>query len=291
MTIAVGCNLSDGVVMGVDSAITISGKVNTPQGEQEGVLKVYNDARKLFPLFDLPIGIATYGVAQLELRTIESYVREFEHENDIDKVKDWPIEKTSIELWTFFNEKYRETFSDELEKKHNKPYDEIDPNDRPTLGLLVGGFSPGEYLSEVWDVMVHASNEQDGVKQSRAPGNFGSNWRGQVEGIRRFHKGFSFQHLDSLVGTILGHFNQNMDQELHSKIQSIIQSSEYIVPWGGMPLQEGIDYVKFCLDIMINQTKFVIGAPTCGGNVHICVVQRDEGFTLVTNPDFEVRML
>ena len=89
VTIAVACNLADGVVMGVDSAITIHGIVKLPDGgQQSGIMKVYNDAEKLFPLFDLPVGIASFGLAQLELRTIQSYVREFEHNQSQEEVDD-----------------------------------------------------------------------------------------------------------------------------------------------------------------------------------------------------------
>jgi hypothetical protein len=57
MSVAVACNLSDGVIVGVDSAITI--------GDAAAPAKVYEDADKLFGLGDLPIGIAFYGMAAL----------------------------------------------------------------------------------------------------------------------------------------------------------------------------------------------------------------------------------
>ncbi len=291
MTIAVACNLADGVVMGVDSALTIHGAVDTPTGPQNGIVKVYNDAEKLFPLHELPLGIATYGIAVLKSRTIDSYIREFEHKCTETEVQDWSIHKISTELWSFFNKKYQDTFAAVLEQEHGKPFDEIIPEHRPGLGLMVGGFSPDQYLCELWDVSVHANSAEDGVTQTRVPGDFGSSWRGQVEGIRRFHKGFSFGHLDSIIQAFLDHYDVKMDDELSEKIKAIVQSAEYVIPWGGMPLQEGIDYVKFCLDIMINQTKFVIGAPTCGGNVRIGVVQRDKGFEFVTDTDFEIRTI
>ncbi len=72
-------------------------------------------------------------------------------------------------------------------------------------------------------------------------------------------------------------------------IFEVVQSAEYIIPFDGMPLQEGIDYVKFCLDIMINQTKFVIGAPTCSGNVRIAVVRQDRGVEFVVNNQLRIR--
>jgi hypothetical protein len=291
MTIAVACNLADGIVLGSDSAITILGAVRTPQGDREGVLKVYNDGEKLFPLYKLPIGIVTYGLAQLKQRTIESYIREFEHTQNKGDLAEGSVKDIANELWKFFHQKYQEAFAAALEQKAGIPFDEVDASIRPKLGFIIGGFSHSEYLSEMWEVTVHSGSIDDGVQQIRAPGKFGANWRGEIGGVRRFHKGFSFGYLDAVIKAILEHHDVQMTDELRQKIQSIIDQAEYAIPWEGMPLQEGIDYVKFCLDIMINQTKFVVGAPTCGGNVRIAVIQRDEGFHFVTDTGFAVRTL
>ena len=70
MTIAVACNLAEGVVLGVDSAVTL--------GDSVTVLKVYENAEKLFQLGKKPIGIATFGIAAIGARGIGSYIREFE---------------------------------------------------------------------------------------------------------------------------------------------------------------------------------------------------------------------
>lgn len=291
MTIAVACNLSDGVVMGVDSAITIEGIVQNLEGQQlSGVLKVYNDAEKLFALSDLPICIVTHGIAILGKRTMQSYIAHFEQKPKKTKMEDWEIKDVAENLWKYFSEIYKDMFEEALEQRYQKPFDEIDPKERPNLGLMVGGFSPREYLSEVWEVVVHSRNLDDGIRKIRGQGDFGSNWRGETEGVKRFHKGFSINHLDRVIGEILNYHDVKMTIDLQQKIYSILNDAEFIIPWDGMPLQEGINYVKFCLDIMINQTKFVIGAPTCGGNVRIAVVERDKVKSIL-DTDFEVRRI
>jgi hypothetical protein len=68
MSVAVVCNLSDGVIIGVDSAVTVS--------NADGIQKVFEDGEKLFRLAE-KIGVATYGLAGLEGRSIGSFVREF----------------------------------------------------------------------------------------------------------------------------------------------------------------------------------------------------------------------
>ena len=52
-------------------------------------------------------------------------------------------------------------------------------------------------------------------------------------------------------------------------------------------LQEGVDYVRFLLDIMINHSRFVENAFGCGGPVRIVVVQND-GIQKVTSHPFRI---
>src|SRR5262249_49059462 len=72
VSVAVVLNLSDGFILGVDTAITIF--------DANGISKVFDDSDKIFQLGELRIGIATYGVAGLEGRTIGSFLREFEQQ-------------------------------------------------------------------------------------------------------------------------------------------------------------------------------------------------------------------
>ncbi|NQU63129.1 MAG: hypothetical protein HQ517_02435 [SAR324 cluster bacterium] len=280
MTTTVVCNLADGVVLGADSALTITGTVNN----RPGALNIYNDAEKLFTLWDLPIGIASFGIATIDRRTIQSYISEFEKLNDSDKdsFKEKSLEDISEALWRFFNGKYEEFITPEIRKHENQdtPDDQLP---RPVLGLMVGGYSPGEYLSEVWDVFPNQSKKEVAIKQVRRPGNFGAQWGGQNDGIVRFHKGFDTNRLDLLVNVIGGHFNQQLPPDVIQKINDIYRAAEFRIVFDAMPLQEGIDYVKFCLDIMINQSRFVIGAETCGGNVRIAVIKKDKPIEYITN--------
>ena len=48
MSIAIVCNLSDGVIFGADSAITVTASVKAPDPHLGLVAKVYNEAEKVF---------------------------------------------------------------------------------------------------------------------------------------------------------------------------------------------------------------------------------------------------
>ena len=209
MTIEISCNLSDGVIMGADSAITISGKVGLPGDVREGVLKVYNEAEKIFQLCNLPVGIMTYGIGMLGERTLESYIREFEYSDKYkekqkqsittyteDNPPTMTIKEIAEDLKEFFIEKYEEFFKVPLEQKFGQKYEEIPPQNKPLLGLVIGGYAPGEYLSEVWQIQIP---HDDKVRQVREKGNFGSNWFGMNQAIIRLIKGFELALLCTLI--------------------------------------------------------------------------------------------
>lgn len=299
MTIAVCCTLADGVVLGTDSAITVTGTAKTPQGTQQGVLKVYNDAEKVFGFhidvakdLRLPVGLVTFGLATLGNRTIESFVREFEIKNPASDLKKLTMEKLCRKLYEFFQERYITLLSEAL-KAQGKKLDDI-PREQRALGMFVGGFSPEKPLPEAWEVNVHLE-KADGVKQVRAPGAFGSNWGGQFTGVHRFHKGYDQQAIDALLTAVVTEYkmldltNAKEVAKVSALAQSALAPFEYQVPFAAMPLQEGIDYTAFLLDMMILQHRFVIGAPTCGGSVRIAVIRKHEGFQWVAGQRLEVK--
>ena len=101
MSVAVSCNLSDGVVLAADSAVALR-----TAGE---IVKIYEPAEKLFPLGDRPIGMAVYGLAALGNRSIGSYLREFAADNPVadnpvaadpcaslEQVRPMPIEEEDL---------------------------------------------------------------------------------------------------------------------------------------------------------------------------------------------------
>lgn len=300
MTIAVCCTLADGVVIGTDSAITVTGQVKTPQGVLPGVLKVYNDAEKVFGFhvdvqkdLRLPVGLVTFGLATLGNRTIESFIREFELEYPAATLKKYTMEELCTAVHEFLRKRYVELVGKALAAQGMKLEDI--PAESRVLGLFVGGFSPEESLPEAWEVNVHFEKKQGGVKRVRAPGEFGSNWGGQFGGVQRFHMGYDPQAIQALLNALLSEYKVvDPDNAEHlNRITTLVQTAlapfEYQVPFAAMPLQEGIDYTAFLLDMMILQHRFVIGAPTCGGNVRIAVIRKHEGFQWVTERRFEVR--
>lgn len=281
MTIAISCNLADGVVLGADSRLTVTGSMAKPRGDGgqemiQGVLTVYNDAEKLFPLGDLPAGILTYGLAILGKRTLRSYIREFETSADINgEGKTKTLKSISEELQGFFRTKL----------------ESIKAEERPGLGLIVAGFSPGEDLSEVWEIRFRPrENNPQPLTAVRDRGVFGANWFAEIKPVSRLIKGYDPQLVNPLVNLILKELAitavpSEKKGELQKKVNEFLSNFEYRTIFDGMPLQEGIYYVKFLLETAINQSRFTIGVPTCGGDINMALVLKD-GYKPVNPKEF-----
>jgi hypothetical protein len=113
MSVAVLCNLSDGAVIGVDSALTVLGA--------NGVERVFEDGAKLFQL-NKKMGVATYGLAGIAGRSIGSFLYEFESTHQ--DMEHQPMAEIAESLRAFFYEAYTKY----IESVHGMPFDEIQMN-------------------------------------------------------------------------------------------------------------------------------------------------------------------
>jgi hypothetical protein len=264
MTVAVSCNLSDGVALAVDSAVTL------PDGAG-GVAKVYENAQKLFQLGDRPIGIAGFGIGALGSRAIGSYLREFETldpggvvaaQNDLADVVE--------ALRDFFLASYRREVVPALEQHHGVPFDQIPPDQIPILGLVVGGFSQGAFLSEVWEVTIPVNDAPGSSARRRAQGDFGTNWFAMFEPIRRYIKGYDPQLLDQVIAYLTNNRGgAALSPQETTEIQGILAAYEYVVPFAAMPMDEGIAHTRFLAELVVSHHRYAVGAPIVGGKVKV----------------------
>ncbi|HLL61242.1 MAG TPA: hypothetical protein VK338_05975 [Candidatus Nitrosocosmicus sp.] len=296
MSIVVTCNLADGVIVGTDSAVTIEGQVSTPVGLQTGILKVYNHSEKLFQLEDLPVAIASYGLGSLGDRSIGSYVKEFEFliknkkklykSQSAKRLNNLTVQEIALQLHTFFLDKYKETLGPLLEKELGVKYEDIPQDKKPIIGLVVAGISPNEYLSEVWQILVPL---EDSLTCIRERGSFGTNWFGQIESLTRMIKGFAGEVPNGIIDYFVRTYKIDVKETDINELKKILAEFEYKIPYQAMPIQEGINHVKYLLDLVIGQTQFVIGAPICGGPIRIGVVRRGETvFRFITENSLKV---
>lgn len=268
MTVAVSCNLSDGVVLGVDSAVTLPSPT--------GVLKVYEEADKLFQISNRPIGVATFGLGTLRDRTIGSLLRQFELMDPHQKIKNQGnLAEIVEELRAFFYDIYLISIARGVEEATKKRFDEIPVEQLPVLGFVVGGFSPGSYMSEVWGIHIPRHKTTGSADQLRKPGGFGTNWFAMYEPIQRYFKGYTPALLDEMMGYFSKIRGSPLSESEAKEIAGILSKYEYQVPYASMPIREGIEHVRFLVSMVVNHHRFAIGAPIVGGKVNIGLVTYD----------------
>jgi hypothetical protein len=275
MTVAVSCNLSDGVILGVDSAVTVT----TPQG----IAKVYENAEKLFQLGERPIGVATYGLGAIGGRGIGSQLRELEVTDPNGIVRGQTgMSDVAETIRDFFMLSYVRDVVPALEAELGKKFSELAPEQIPVLGLVVGGFSYGAYLSEVWEIILPQHSTQGSAVCRRGQGNFGSDWFATFDPIRRYIKGFDPRLLDEVAGYFVNLLGRPLTSTENSQVGLVLQKYEYSVPFAAMPMDEGISYTKFLVELAINHHRFAVGAPVVGGRMTIGKVSyRGERFQIL----------
>jgi hypothetical protein len=263
MSVAVFCNLSDGIVFGVDSAVTVS--------NAQGVQKVFEDAEKLFKLAG-KFGVATFGLAGLEGRSIGSFIREFE--NSSPTLATQPLSVTVEALREFFMRAYVR-FAETL---FGTPFDQIPLDQKGVLGLIVGGFSPGNFLSEAWEIRIPWNATPGSSRQVCGPGTFLVAWFASFDPIERYLMGFDRNLMAELSQYVEGIVGRPLTQAEIDGFTPIREKYGYRLSLDAMPIQAGIEYVKFLVQLVIQHHRFTSSHPIVGGKPKIGVVTYNEDF-------------
>lgn len=249
MTICASVKVRDGLVLGTDSMTQIWGEGDTGK---LGIIKTYSNARKLFQIDELPVGVMTYGIGNLGSRSIQGLIREF----SVDCPEECNVESLSQSLYDFFNKSYQEQFKD--------------TPDPPLLGFYVAGYSKGKPFPEEWEFLLPRDTESHLV---RPLDQFGASWRGIAIPFTRLYKGIDPRLLKELI-------DAGVPEELLSKYESPIV-------YDGMPVQDAINFVKFILQTTIGLANFEVGTPSCGRPLQIATVLPPDtvpGFRWIKEP-------
>ena len=288
MTICVSVKVSEGLVLAADSTATIQGAIRDGSGKiQSGILKTYDYMRKLSHLKDYPIGTLTWGTALVGSRSVESLIKEYEYslaslEEEQEKIKERRLQgKADANERPKYNVK--EIANGLLQHVKNSYDTEFanQPDDkRPGLGILVSGYSSGEFFPNQWLINLPGSTNLEEVRPDmNGKPSFGANWFGLTDAIIRLH----FGRDDEAINILANHFKAS-EEELHKLLRRL----EYPVAFNGMPLQDAIDYSVYLVNVAIGRYRFVIGAPLCGGEIDVAVITPNT-FTWVQRKSWTVR--
>ncbi len=257
MTICVSVKTRDGVVLGTDSMSTVTvGSV-----EESFDTKTYRNARKLFQVRQLPIGIFTYGLASIGNRTVASLIHEYlagDAEDTVGGVA------TGLARYVF------EIYQEFISTIGSESYD---------LGIFVAGYSPGERYAEEWEARLPIVAEPKPVRHAD---NFGVQWRGIERPFARLYHGF-----DPRIFEILG---DNIDEETRNRWDRFLRSHlETANSIESMPLQDALNYAVYVLNTTIGFSGFESGPPPCGGPLQVMVISSTDGLRWVHRPQLIIQ--
>jgi hypothetical protein len=258
LTICVSIKVRDGLVLATDSMSQITGASASGQVE---VWQTYTNARKLFQVGDLPMGVMTYGAGNIGDKSIQGLVNDFQQEKP-----GTTVEEVAVSLFAFINDAY--------EAYHGSS----PPEQRPGLGLYVAGYSGQKGFAEEWEFYLPVDQKPLAVRPETT---FGSSWRGIEGPISRLYKGcdpYIWHALDAA----------GLESGVIDKVMEVVQGFEAQIVYAGMPVQDAINLAAYLLRTTIGYDFFQIGVPSCGGPLQVGVILPDEGFRWVEKPGFFV---
>jgi hypothetical protein len=262
MTIVAAVKSRDGLVLGTDSVSQVLGV--QPGAAAPQFLKAYTNATKLFRIGDWEIATATWGTGNIGNRSTGGIVLDY-----AESLTSQPpsIEVAASGLRDFVGPLYDAAFAS------------LAPEARPLLGFLIGGYSTGQSLPELWEVrfpVVPGTSVRTQIV--RQPEDFGANWRGIELPFTRLHFGYDPRLIDQLVA--LGLDRTAAEQALPNFQSPVVFDS--------MPIQDAIDFAKYILRTTISFTTFEIGIPACGEPLQLAVILRKKGFQWVEEPPYHI---
>ena len=266
MSIVIVVKVSEGVVLGADSAATLSGQLKDPAGSvYNGVLKTFYNARKLLQVGDFPIGVLSWGGAFIGNRTLESHVREWEHNEHWLRRESFPDKHSTA---SFQAKHCADGLHAHLSRVYAEEYACISAEQRPQIGIIVAGYSDGAFFPEIWRfVLPHDTEVHNQRPDKDGKPDFGASWFGVTEPIVRLHFG-----RDELVGRILSERFKIPEAEIWEALKPL----QYPVAFPQMPLQDAIDYAVYVLNVAVGRFRFVLGPELCGGQLDIAVITQNE---------------
>lgn len=264
MTIAIVVKVGDALVLGADSAATLGGG--------QSIANVYFNAEKLFNLVKgLPIGVAVAGLGGLAGRSVSSLARDLRAKILAAPVGDpWRLDKDTYTIEQAAN-LVRKFFYEEhyCVEYGNAPAG----TDRPSMSMIVSGYSANAAHSEVWIVEVGSNGQCVAPVCQFAQNQTGvATWRGMPEAVNRLVNGWSTGVAQRLV-------DAGVPEAEVMPLLSSAQNVPLIHP--AMPLQDAIDLVQFLIETTVGFVRFAPGAPTVAPPIDLAAITKHEHFRWV----------
>ncbi len=258
MTIVVGVAAPDGLILAADSRTTFT------DGERTRVAS--DSAEKIFRLCKGRFGVACYGTALFQYKTVAGHIDEFEAGLD-SPPEDVGVLADQLGRW----------FQDSVLDAYRVDGQEWEPDFGAQLGFLMAGYDH-EGVGKLIDVKVPGPDGPRIETTDVSTTNIGVLFEGQTDVIRRLLGGVDS---DALVESGV---------EVSSDVSNALGDLEYklLMP---LTLQDAIDCATFLIRTTIGMQRFSDGTagkpggvPGCGGAIRVLAVSRKDSLW-VARPD------
>lgn len=292
MSLAINTTTPEGIVLAADSRQSYR--------NQKGVSRIGSDsASKLF-LVNNRIGVATTGLAFLQEngipKNISKFIEQFKREVDTEKLSvkeiaeklhylfdkklNWQEQldklpdqlkdsftKQGLEIIEVKKEKYNVKFK--LKAKAGDIKEGVGGIDG--LVLFVAGYNT-DGSHEVYNVYVPGDNVKRRDSNQRGM-EYGANWIGQTDVVSRIVKGWDPRVFNTPF------VNDAIKTKGQPEIEKQLNSLEYAINWGAMPLQDAVDFSVLAIQTTSAIQRFSDGIqadpgdmPGVGGPVDVLVL-------------------
>jgi len=288
MTIA-ACHISpEGVVLGADSAATVSRGDGFPDSHLDY-------AQKLFEVGPTPstVGLVTWGMGQIgktSHRSLAAMLGDRHQQEPFGSVEEM-ARYLAEEMWSGYTGTYEKIITQTkalLERARNQDA-ELNDNEWDELSQLLNLFSGGYCLAgrltndrecEAYEILWGPHLDQPQI--DRLPNEAPLMW-GVPHMMQRLIFGFDEQVLTHILAS--GKWN-GTPQEL----TELVQSQQLIQP-NHLPIREAIDWVHTIIHTTIRGTKFAKWPHWCGGPVEIAVITTDRPFRWVCHKPLKAAVI
>lgn len=246
---------------------------------------------KLFSLRPLEMGMMITGLSSIGDRTIKGLIAEFKRKDKVFKTKPKPtnytVKSVAERFFKFISTFYNDVYPDETH--------------RPYLEFIIGGYDKRKEIPKVYRIYLHNPGVEETIND------FGVIFGGQMQEIQRIIFGIDDHNKMKLMIRIaqLYHVYRDKLQEHLDKsgIEAVLPApeeykddlrvfdnwrlDEFEANWGDFSEQNAIECVNFFVEIMIKSQQFSESMPTVGGNVHIGLITKGDGFRFVSKEEWE----
>ena len=308
MSLGINTTTPEGIVLTADSRQSYR--------NQKGMSRIGSDsASKVFKINDRA-GLIVAGLAFLPengvLKNISRFVEEFKKSIETEKIT---ILETAQKLKDFFEEKYQ--YKDQLKILPNQIKADLERQGcqiveikeenghvkfkfKDPKGIQKEGIAGVEQLQFI--VAGYNQDESHQVAMVYIPGNvelkrdstkrgqeYGASWIGQIDVVSRIVLGF-----DGRIGNLpaLQKIASDMGAQ---EVQKQLRSLEYVIQWGTMTLQDGIDFSTLAIGTTTAIQRFSDGIagdpgdmPGVGGSIDVAVITPEKGFVWIAKKNLKV---